>query len=66
MSGAKPIDDAIIFHPLTREFVRVKGHNAGVVARMPITLDQFLIFERFDCYTCYDPVGDHLVSEDLA
>ena len=65
IANAKPINDAIIFHPLTGEFVRVKGHNTGVVTRMPISLDQLLIFERFDCYSCYDPVGDHLISEDL-
>ena len=65
VSSAKPLSDAIIFHPRTREFVRVKGHNASIVARMPITLDQLVIFKCFDCYSCYDPVGENLISEDF-
>ena len=65
VANAKPLNDAIIFHPLVREFVRVKGQNVSVIARMPISLDQLVIFERFDCYSCYDPVADKVATEDL-
>ena len=33
---------------------------------MPISSDQLTIFKRFPCYSCYDPIRESTVSDDLA
>ena len=65
-SSMKPIERAIIYHPLGRVFVRVDGKNVRIVVHMPITLDQLTIFKRFPCYLCHDPIIESTVSDDLA
>ena len=65
-STMKPIERAIIYHPPSRVFVRVDGKNVRVIAHMPISSDQLTIFKRFPCYSCYDPIRESTVSDDLA
>ena len=60
----KPIEDAIVFHPPARKFVRIRGESTRIAARMPITLDQLAILERFQCFTCYDPIGDNIANDE--
>ena len=50
----KPIERAIIYHPLAHMFVRVEGRNIRIIAHMPITMDQYITFERFEtCHQIY-------------
>ena len=62
----KPIEDAIIYHPPVRQFVRVQGPYVRVIALMPITIIQLKQFKKIPCYRCYDPVKENLPNEDLA
>ena len=63
---AKPIKEAIIYHPPVRQFVRVQGPYVRVIALMPVTMSQLEQFKKVPCYRCYDPVKENLPSEDLA
>ena len=63
---AKPIENAVIYHPPSRQFVRVQGAYVRVVALMPITANQLLKFRKIPCYKCYDPIKEVLPNEDLA
>ena len=65
LSNMKPNERAIIYHPPACTFVRVEGRNIRIIAHMPITMDQCIIFERFPCYSCYDPIMEFITSEDL-
>ena len=62
----KPIEDAIIYHPPARQFVRVQGLYVRVIALMPITMSQLEQFKNVPCYRCYDPVKENIPNEDLA
>ena len=55
---ARVIDNAIIYHPQTREFVQVEGLHVRVVAKMPITITHFVKFKELPCYSCYDPIRE--------
>ena len=61
----KPIEDAIIYHPPARQFVRVQGPYVRVIALMSITMSQLEQFKNVPCYRCYDPVKENLPNEDL-
>ena len=61
----KPIEDAIIYHPPARQFVRVQGPYVRVIALMLITMSQLEQFKNVPCYRCYDPVKENLSNEDL-
>ena len=65
VKNMKPLTDAIVYHPPACTFVRIRGDELSVVAKMPISLDQLVIFERYECYTCYDPVSNEATTEDL-
>ena len=65
VKNMKPLTDAIIYHPPARKFVRIRGDELSIVAKMPISLDQLIVFERFECYTCYDPVSTEATTDDL-
>ena len=45
----KPIEDAIIYHPPARQFVRVQGLYVRVIAVMPITTSQLEQFKNVPC-----------------
>ena len=47
---AKPIKNAVIYHPPARQFVRVQGPHVRVIALMPITASQLLKFRKMPCY----------------
>ena len=63
---ANPIEDAIIYHPPARQFVRVQGPYVRVIALLPVTMGQLEQFKNVPCYKCYDPVKENLPNEDLA
>ena len=65
LAKTKPIEDAIIYHPPVRQFVRVQGPYVRVIALMPITMSQLEQFKSVPCYRCYDPVKENLPNEDL-
>ena len=62
----RPIEDAIIYHPPARQFVRVQGPYVRVIALMLITMSQLEWFKSLPCYRCYDPVKENIPNEDLA
>ena len=66
LAKTKPIEDAIIYHPPARQFVRVQGPYVRVIALMPITMSQLEQFKNVPCHRCYDPVKENLPNEDLA
>ena len=66
LAKTKPIEDAIIYHPPARQFVRVQGPYVRVIALMPITMSQLEQFKNVPCYRCYDPVKENIPNEDLA
>ena len=52
------IENAIVYHFPAHTFVQVTGKEIRKVARMPITMDQLLIFNKFSCYTCFDAIRE--------
>ena len=62
----KLIETAIVYHPPSRTFVRVKDKKAGIIARMLITLDQLANFKTFPCYLYYDPIIESNINDELA
>ena len=65
LAKTKPIEDAIIYHPPARQFVRVQGPYIRVIGLMPIAMSQLEQFKNVPCYRCYDPVKENLPNEDL-
>ena len=65
VESGQPIEKAIIYHPPARTFVRIEGNEVSKVARMPITKDQLIIFQRFPCFTCYDPLIESSLKGDV-